>query len=382
MSAVSRSLRSGAPRRWAVVLLGAALVVTAPSLAEGVRAAVSRGGDVPAPAVLVQRVLRSAAVPHEGLAESRGSLGLPDVRRFGDVAALLGGSTRARVWWSEADRWRVSRLLPSGEQGVYADGPGTLVTWDYERNRRRTTVGPDSVRLPRVDDLLPPQAARRLLGALSPDDRVTAAPSRRVAGREAAGLRVVPGSPDATIGAVEVWVDPGSGLPLALAVRDRGGVASFQTSFLDVALRAPDAADVAPPLPEGARLEVGDAPDLVALADRYSRHAFPDALAGRPRAAGVPSGTAAYGSGLARFVVVPLPPGPAGDVLDAVRARTKVEDVPGGRLAVLGSGIVTAAVAVSDAGQGSYLLAGLVTPDALAAASKDLLTNPGAVVVR
>jgi hypothetical protein len=247
------------------------------------------------------------------------------------------------------------------------------------------------MRLPRVDDLLPPQAARRLLGALGPDDRVTGAPSRRIAGRDAAGLRVVPASADATLGAVDVWLDAGSGLPLGVAVRDRAGGTAFESTFLGVDLRGPAAADVAVPTPEGARIETGDAPDLVALVDRYARNAFPGALAGRERVAGLlaaPSGqdqeqggTATYGSGLARFVVVPLPPGPAYDVLDAVRLRTSVDDVPRGRLAVLTSGVVTAAVAVRDDGQESYLLAGLVTRDLLAAAAKDLLTNAEAVAV-
>jgi hypothetical protein len=391
------ALRRSALQRWAAVLAGAVLIVASPSIASGVSSALSRE-PAAAPAELLQRALRSATVPHVGLAESRGSLGLPDVRRFGDVAALLGSTTRARVWWASTGSWRVARLLPSGEQDLYAAGDNLTVSWDYERNRQRTTVGEDAVRLPRVDDLLPPQAVRRLLGALGPDDRVTAASMRRVAGRDAAGLRVVPsggsgGSPDATVGAVDVWVDPGSGLPLAVAVRDRAGGTAFESTFLAVDLRAPAAADVAVPTPEGARIEVGDAPDLVALVDRYARGGFPDALAGRPRVAdlvGSPSvqeqgrdqgGTATYGSGLARFIVVPLPPGPAGDVLDAVRLRTSVDDVPGGRLAVLASGIVTAAVAVRDGGQGSYLLAGLVSRELLTAAAKDLLTNPEAVAV-
>jgi hypothetical protein len=64
-------------------------------------------------------------------------------------------------------------------------------------------------------------------------------------------------------------------------------------------------------------------------------------------------------------------------VLDAMRLRTKVEDVPGGQLAVIDSGMVTAGVAVSGYGQGSYLLAGFVTRDLLTTAGKDLLASPG-----
>jgi hypothetical protein len=381
VSLVRSVLRLGALRRWAIVVAGAVLIVAAPTLATGVVGAVSRADTVtPAPAELLRRALRSATVPHQGLVESRGSLGLPDVRRFGDVSALLGSTTRARVWWSSPDSWRVARLLTTGEQDLYGAGGGTLVSWDYERNVRRTTIGADAIRLPRVDDLLPPQAARRLLSALAPTDPVTAGPSRRVAGIEAAGLHVVPGSPDSTVGALDVWVDPGSGLPLAVAVRDRSGVTALETSFLDVDLRRPPATDLAAPMPQDARVEVGEAPDLVSLVDRDSRRGFPWALAGRRRAVGVLHGTATYGTGLARFVVIPLPPGAADDVLDAMRLRTKVEDVPAGQLAVIDSGIVTAGVAVSSAGQGTYLLAGLVTRDLLTAAGKNLLTSPEAVI--
>lgn len=375
MSVVSRSAR----RRWAVVVAGTALVLAAPTLAGAAASVATRAtdhGDADAPDVVLHRVLTSASVPHQGLAESRGTLGLPDVRRFGDIAALLGSTTRARVWWRGPDEWRVARLLTTGEQDLYADGPGAVGSWDYERNLRRTTIGADDVRLPRTDDLLPPQAARRLLGQLDPADRVTALPVRRIAGRGASGLRVVPASPDSTIGAVEVWADEPTGLPLAVAVLDRQGLTAFETAFLDVDLAAPSSADVAAPDPGGARTEVQEAPDIVALVDRYSPGRLPSSLAGRPRTPGVVRGTATYGSGLARFVVVPLPPDAAGDVLEAAQLRAPVEDVPGGRLVVLDAGVVTAALAVGPGAQIDDLLVGLVTPKALKAAGQALLAGP------
>jgi hypothetical protein len=47
--------------------------------------------------------------------------------------------------------------------------------------------------------------------------------------------------------------------------------------------------------------------------------------------------------------------------------------VRGGQLVVLDAGIVTAAVAVGEQGQGDYLLAGLVTPRVLSAAGQAAL---------
>jgi hypothetical protein len=362
---------AAARRRWAVVVAGTALLVAAPSLGAAAVSVATRPASAPAPDAVLRRVLTSASVAHQGLAESRGSLGLPDVRQFGDVAGLLGSTTRMRVWWQDADRWRVARLTATGEQDVYAPTADTVVTWDYERNTRRTVIGRDEIRLPRVDDLLPPQAARRLLGHLGMDDRLSALPARRIAGHAALGLRVVPASPKRTIGAVDVWADAGSGLPLALAVQDRNGVVAYETTFLDVDVARPPDADIDVPTPMSARLETADAPDVVAAVDRYARLPLPARLAGEPRTPGIVRGTATFGRGLARFVVIPLPPGPAGDVLDAARLRAPVQDVTGGRLAVLDSGVVTAAVAVGD--DTSYLVAGLVTTDVVRDAAQELL---------
>ena len=374
VSVVSRDRR----RRWLVVLAGTAVILATPTLAGAAASGIARARSAsatPVPGVLVTRALASAAVAHQGLAESRGSLGLPNVRRFGDVAALLGSTTRIRVWWRSADSWRVARLTTGGEQNLYAEGPGTLVSWDYERNLRRTTIGTSGVRLPRPDDLLPPQAARRLLGALDPADRITAMPARWIAGHEAAGVRIVPASSVSTIGEVDVWVDPASGLPLAVAVTDKPGTVAFESTFLDVDLTRPASEDVAAPMPEQARVQTGEAPDLVALIDRYERRGWPVSLAGQPRSHGLVHGTVTYGRGLARFVVVPLPPGPAEDVLDAARLRTTIAQVPGGRLGVLDAGLVSAAIVVGD-DQRDFLVAGLVTPKLLQSAGRALLTLP------
>jgi hypothetical protein len=128
------------------------------------------------------------------------------------------------------------------------------------------------------------------------------------------------------------------------------------------------------PASPGARLESADAPDIIALVDRYERALLPQRLAGQPRTPGVLRGTATYGQGLARFVVVPLPPGPASDVLDAARLRAPVEDVTGGQLVTLDTGVVTATVALANTGS-SYLVAGLVTRDVVRAAGRQLLAG-------
>src|SRR3954468_16011891 len=144
-------------RRWSVVGLGVALLVCVPL---AVRAIPPANSDISA-ADLLSRIEASADVPYSGYAESLGSLELPITDRFGDVADLFGARTRMRVWWQSPDRWRVDKLLVGGEVDTYHQ-PGTLATWDFERNELSRSPDP-SVRLPRASDLLPPQVASRLL---------------------------------------------------------------------------------------------------------------------------------------------------------------------------------------------------------------------------
>ncbi|HEY4993676.1 MAG TPA: hypothetical protein VII33_16505, partial [Nakamurella sp.] len=68
-------VRRESSRRWAVVVAGTALVVAVPALlaARPVPAVKMTAQDV------VAAALRSADVPHEGLAEIDASLGLPDL---------------------------------------------------------------------------------------------------------------------------------------------------------------------------------------------------------------------------------------------------------------------------------------------------------------
>ena len=115
--------------------------------------------------------------------------------------------------------------------------------WDYGHDVLTRIVGAQPVRLPRASDLLPPALARRLLAAASPADHLSRLPSRRVAGVDAAGLRLVPADPATTIGAIDIWADPASGLPLDVAIIGRGASKPvLVTSFLQVSEQRPAAA--------------------------------------------------------------------------------------------------------------------------------------------
>jgi outer membrane lipoprotein-sorting protein len=380
-------------RRWVTVALGVCALLVAPPAASSALAWAATRDRAPAlsAAALVARVLGSAPVPYSGLAEIRGGVSLPDLPRLGDLVAELGGTTRARVWWAGPSSWRVSVVGSTGEQGTYRDGD-RLVLWDYEGSRLTdvltdvtggSTGGGPSIRLPRADDLLPPQAARRLLAAVGPGDRTQALPGvRLVAGVPVTGLRVTPGDPRSTVGHLDVWVEPGRGLPVQLTVVDTHGVTALTSTFLDLDTAAPSAADVAIPGAPDAERDTTTTPDLASRIQQAGLWQLPDTLAGMPASAPITGGAATYGSGLARFVVLPLPGRFSGEVLAAAKQGGAGKlTVTGGEALSVARGMLSLVVARgSTTGSGeplhAYLIVGLVSPTVLATATRELLAHP------
>jgi hypothetical protein len=368
-----------ARRRWAVVAAGVAVLLGLPAVVSAAERA-RPGAPVPSASVLVQRARASSRVAFSGLAESVGALGLPDLPNIGDVGARLGGSTRTRVWWARADSWRVDVLNSTGEQGIY-DRHGQLVRWDYEQARLVSVlapvVGTAPVRLPRADDLLPPQAARRLLAGLGPSDQVQGLPGRRrVAGRAAAGVRIVPGDRRSTIGHVDLWLDPGSGLPLAVDVIDLHGVTALRSAFTQLAFGAPKDSVLRIPKAPGVAHDVTSEPDLASRLDLFVGGRLPDRLAGLDASAPVVGGTATYGTGLVRFVVLPLPGRLADQVFDAARSGGAGElALTRGQAVLFSSGLVDLVAVRGDYGH-AYLITGLVDGQVLSSAAQELLEQP------
>ena len=334
----------------------------------------------------------SSGVAHEGVVEVQGTLGLPDLPRLGDVAALLGGSTRARVWWRSPTAWRVDRIDATGESGTYAV-PDGVRTWDFESGDVVQSVAVSSIRLPRVDDLLPPQATRRALAGVGRRDRLSELPSRRVAGRAADGVRVVPADSSSTIGHLDLYVDRDTGLPLSLLVVPRGGgVPALRTTFVDVSTTRPSTSDVTPRTPPFTRVRVTDTPDLASAVDRYAPFALPVRLAGADRSRDLvgSGGSSTYGRGLARFAVLPLPSRTGRPALAAAAngGGTTLEVGDNGEAVLVVTPLLNAVVATSrfqperdgrpHAHRRWYLVAGTVDAATLQAAAQDLVDNPPA----
>ncbi len=377
-------VRRATARRWATALTGiAALCALPPAIAAR---PVSEPPAVPVPE-LVARARASAEVAHSGLVEVRAGLGIPELPRLGQVSTLLDGTTRARVWWSSPSRWRVAELAAAGERDLTAT-PDGVATWDYERRVTSVVTGDPAVRLPRVDDLLPPQAARRILDILGPEDRVETLPARRVAGVSAAGILLRPSDPRSRIADIAMWLDPDRGLPLAVEVHDADHAAPvFSSRFLDVELANPPVAVTATVFPPGARTETTRTPDLAASVDRTGPWQLPDRLAGLPRAdaarsvAGVTGGAATYGTGLTRFVVLPLPPDVARDALARARPLAPPLNVSGGEAIPLQRPLLSLVIARGAAGPDgngthAYLLTGMVQAGVLQRAVAELFASP------
>ena len=382
MSIASRSTAA----RWVAAVAVTGAVIGAPAA----YARLPVGGAVSDPAALralITQARASTDVGFVGLAEARGTLGLPDLPRLGDVAALLGGTTRAREWWRSPTSWRVAKITPTGESDLYAI-PGGVQTWDFETARAQKQLDATSLRLPRVDDLMPPQAARRALSGVTRRDVVTALPARRIAGRAAAGVRIVPADARSTVGRVDVYVDEATHVPLSVVVMPRTGtVAALTTAFVDVSFGAPALSDTTPRTPPYGRVGRTTTPDLASASDRYAPFALPQRLGSMPRGRGslAGAGTATYGRGLARFVVVPLQGRTGRAALIAARdgGGTALDVGVNGEAVLVSTPLLNAVLAEGEpvgAGRSRerrwYLLSGTVNAATLQAAMRELADNP------
>jgi hypothetical protein len=126
---------------------------------------------------------------------------------------------------------------------------------------------------------------------------------------DAAGLRIAPRSPTTTVGRVDLWADPSSGLPVRVeltASHPLGGPI-IVTSFLDLRQRAPDEATVRFQVPPDARVDFDEAPDLARAVERFSPFVLPDSLAGAPRRTEVASAASTYGRGFDLVAALAFP---------------------------------------------------------------------------
>jgi hypothetical protein len=392
MTVVGRDAR----RRWAIVAACVAVLCALP-----VAVSAWPGKKVQLDArELRDLIARSAGRPYQGYAESVGTLGLPQLPRLGQVAALLSGNTRLRAWYAKKDRWRVDVIDTGQERGVYRT-PETLVTWDYGANQlavvelgetgvivvdpgpitsgEATTVeqftymvGESSSRLPRGADLMPPDLARRLLD-LAEGDRFTAIAGRRVAGIDAAGLRISTDEPQSTIGHIDIWADPKTGLPLRIEITARNAERPILvTRFLDVAQTTPSDEVLAPPVGHDGLSVANVSPDDSFDLFEPNFEALPRSIGGlrrweepdTPASNGVRvvrfTPGVAYGAGLTRIAVVNLSRRLGNDVLRAARGWGTPVTLPDAVAVLIAAPLLSVMVVHIHSSNETYLLAGMV----------------------
>jgi hypothetical protein len=368
MRVVTRQSRG----RWALVVAGTALLCGVPALigawpvpASGLSAAQLRA-----------RILASAAVPYQGYAESSASLGLPSLPDVGNITTLLDGTTDQYAWYRSASQWRADVLTTAGENDTYQTGALGSFEWTYTTDTLTQVFGSEPVRLPRAADLLPPALAQRLVSYAGPGTRVSAMPAERVAGVDAAGIRLAPDGETSIISAVDVWADPRTGLPVEVEVFSREATAPVLVSrFLDLSLGRPAAATVQPDLGPGGYASVSE-PDVTRILRGFGPP-LPDTLGGAsrlPDQLGLP-GIAAYGKGFARFAVVPVPGRDGASVLQAATSAG-VSVQLGSVLAVVIQTPLLTVVVAQPPNAPVYLLTGTVTAAMLERAAGQLPEYP------
>ena len=373
-------LHRGAWRRWSVVLSGTVALCAVPA----VIAALPVPASTISAATLRARILASASRPYQAYAETTINLGLPQLPHLHDVSNLLDGTTDQYVWYESPDYWRADVVTGAGESDTYTDG-GVTFLWSYGNNPLIQVTGTQPVRLPRAADLLPPALALRLLHTAGAADHYSRLPSRRVAGVAAAGLRLVPASRGTTIGAIDIWADPRTGLPVEVQISPRGSAAPVLTStLLELTQTDPGLNAVIPhPAPQ-LGITTTRLPDVDGVLNGdgdgdNDGTPFPPTLAGLSHIMipGGPPGVAVYGTGFSRLVLLPLPSNIGDDAQNAA-IQAGAGSIP---LTAQTTGVLIRTplinVLMVRAGfhHATFLFAGAVTPALLRSTASNLVTD-------
>ena len=293
-----------AAHRWGIVGAVVLLLLAVPVL---VRSLPARGATVSAIALAAQ-VQDSRDRSFTAYAETAGAVQLPVDDTLTGLGRLLGGNSTVRVWWQDPHTWRVATLRPTGETDL-VHHHDRAVRWTYES--RSAAVVPDvEVRLPQTTDLLPHELARRVLAGARASE-LSRLPARRVAGRDALGLRLRPAGRQASIRRVDVYVDRVTSVPLSVTVYSHGLRAPSLTSrYLAFAPRRPDPAVLRFRPPPGAHVSFDGFVDIASAVDRFASRVPPASLAGLPaRGPGIHrrhGSVGVYGRGPTVLLALPL----------------------------------------------------------------------------
>ena len=354
--------------RWLVVLFTAAALVATP-IVIGARHALP--SDISA-SDLAARVQQSTPVAWSGFVETSGTLQVPDNESFATLAQLLGENTPLRVWWRNTDDWRVDRIRSTGETDLFRQR-GYTIRWVFESEI--ATYSPVSkIRLPDASDLLPSTLARELMRDAR-EDELSRLPARRVAGIDAPGLRLTPDESATTIAQVDIWAEPGSGLPLRVELYGVGEERPvLTTTLLELSLSEPSAETTHFDRAQGVEVNYEQSVDVAAAANAFAPYDLPASLAGlRSRDGEDPGAVGIYGRGPTTLIALPLRRQVAGPLRRQLSDRGRVQFTDVGVLAPMGP--VGLLITPFRGRRGAFLLAGTVNSATLQRAATELLAG-------
>ena len=207
------------------------------------------------------------------------------------------------------------------------------------------------------------------------DNELSRLPTRRLAGIDAPGLRLTPHEPATTIAHVDIWVEPGSGLPVQVELYGVGEQHPvLTTTLLELSLDEPAAETTDFTPAEGVRVNYEQAVDVAAAANAFAPYDLPASLAGLPSRDGEdPGAVGIYGRGPTTLIALPLRGQVARPLRRQLSDRGSAQFTDVGTLAPVGP--VGLLITPFRGRRGAFLLAGTVNSETLQRAAAELLAE-------
>lgn len=320
-----RRLRTLPTRRlWAIVAAVAALAVTA-GIAQ---AALSGGGDKPAPKALAQAIHDALRAPQvKGVTATihfTNNL-LPSGTLPQGATSPLASGADGRLWLTADGRARLELQSDAGDAQIVVAN-GRLTVYDASSNTvYRLPLAADHKSSGKADHEPTLANVKAALQRLASSWTVSGAQPSSTAGRPSYTVRISPKDDGGLLGAAELAWDAANGTPLRAAVYAQGQAAPVlelkathisygHVSAADVALTPPAGAkvvDISPPAPTSAHTRGKSVSGAAAVRARLAFPlAAPARLAGLPRrevrlveSGGQAGAVSTYGQGLGAIVV-------------------------------------------------------------------------------
>jgi outer membrane lipoprotein-sorting protein len=252
--------------RWAVPTI--AVVITAGVIAGLEIPAAQASPVLPArtPAQLLAEISTDATVPPlTGTVVETTSLGLPQLPQVGSptsIASLITGSHTVKVYYQDANHFRLAIQQPESETDLIRDGGTNAWLWDSTSNSVTEFVAPATSThkkklLPQLPALTPQQAANQVLTAVGKTTLVSVESNVMIAGDPSYQLVLAPKDHRSLVGKVTIALDAKYGMPLRVEVFAKGAASpAFQVGYTALQFTSPAPANFAFTPPPGASLKV------------------------------------------------------------------------------------------------------------------------------